>query len=165
MNDKDYATTIAVNQTPEVVFSAVNNPRGWWSEEIEGDTDKLGAEFTYHYKDIHGCKMKITEFIPDKKVVWTVLDNSFDFTKEESAPISPSLYAKKFNTKTEWKGTKVTFEITRKGNETEIRFSHLGLVPEYECYDLCSNAWGSYINGSLKNLITKGIGSPNRKEK
>jgi hypothetical protein len=28
-----------------------------------------------------------------------------------------------------------------------------------------SNAWGSYINGSLKSLITTGKGKPNPKEK
>ena len=44
-----------VDQTPEEVFNAINNPRGWWSEEIEGSTDKLNDEFNYHYKDVHHC--------------------------------------------------------------------------------------------------------------
>jgi len=39
------------------------------------------------------------------------------------------------------------------------------MVPEYECFTICSNAWGSYINGSLKKLIATGKGSPNPKEK
>ncbi len=43
-------------------------------------------------------------------------------------------------------------------------FTDVGLVPEYECYGVCSNAWGSDINGRLKNLITTGKGNPNRKE-
>ena len=29
----------------------------------------------------------------------------------------------------------------------------------------CSNAWGSYLNGSLRSLITTGKGRPNQKEK
>jgi hypothetical protein len=41
----------------------------------------------------------------------------------------------------------------------------VGLVPDHECYGACSNAWGSYVNGSLRGLITKGKGQPNRKEK
>jgi hypothetical protein len=36
-----------------------------------------------------------------------------------------------------------------------------GLVPAYECYDVCSNAWGQYITGSLRKLITTGTGEPN----
>jgi len=67
--------------------------------------------------------------------------------------------------KTEWNGTKVTFEIAKKGDKTEVRFTHVGLNPDVECYDDCSKAWGSYINGSLRNLITKGKGQPNPKEK
>jgi hypothetical protein len=149
MNDQNYTTTFTVDQTPEEVFAAINNVRGWWSEEIEGSTDKLGDEFTYHYQDVHRCKMKLTEVIPGKKVVRLVLDNYFNFIKD----------------KTEWKGTEITFEISKKDNKTEVRFTHLGLVPKYECYDICSNAWGTYINGSLKNLITTGKGEPNQKEK
>jgi hypothetical protein len=34
-----------------------------------------------------------------------------------------------------------------------------------ECYDPCSNAWGTYINGSLRSLIATGKGQPNWKER
>lgn len=65
--ENDFTTTIKVDQTPKQVFDAVNNVRGWWSQEIEGSTDKLNSEFKYHYRDVHICKMKIVEFIPEKK--------------------------------------------------------------------------------------------------
>ena len=130
---------------PKEVFDAINNVRGWWSQAIEGDTDKLGAEFNYHYQDVHRCSFKITELVPGKKVVWHILDNYFNFVSDKS----------------EWKGTDVVFEIARKGDKTEVRFTHVGLVPAYECYDVCSDAWGSYITGSLRDLITKGKGQPN----
>ncbi len=148
MKNPSFTTTFSVDQSPEAAFNAINNVRGWWSEEIEGSTDKLGDEFTYRYKDVHHCKLKVIEVIADKKVVWLVLDNHFNFTKDES----------------EWTGTKITFEVSRKGDTTEVHFSHVGLVPEYECYGVCSNAWGSYINGSLRSLIATGKGRPNPKE-
>ena len=71
MKTKDFTTTILVDRTPEQAFNAINNVRGWWSEEIEGGTDKLNNEFDYHYEDVHRCKMKIIELVPNKKVVWS----------------------------------------------------------------------------------------------
>src|SRR5258708_846826 len=50
-------------------------------------------------------------------------------------------------------------------DKTEVHFTHVGLVPDHECYGACSNAWGTYINGSLRSLITTGKGQPNPKEK
>jgi len=149
MNDQNYTTTFTVDQTPEEAFAAINNVRGWWSGEIEGSTDKLNDEFTYRYEDVHYSKQKVTELIPSTKVVWLVLDGYLNFVED----------------KTEWKGTEITFEISKKGDKTEVRFTHVGLVPEYECFDSCSNAWGFYINGSLRSLITTGRGQPNQKEK
>ena len=61
MTTTDFSTTITVNQTPNEVFNAINNVRGWWSEEIEGNTEKLNDEFRYHYKDVHISKMKLME--------------------------------------------------------------------------------------------------------
>jgi hypothetical protein len=145
MTTSDFTTTLLVDQTPEAAFNAVNNVRGWWSEEIEGDTAKLNDEFTYHYEDVHYCQIKLIEVIPNQKVVWFVKYNYFKFTKDKS----------------EWTGTKMSFEISEKGNKTEIRVTHHGLVPEFECYDICSNVWTQYIQQSLKSLITTGKGQPN----
>jgi hypothetical protein len=148
MNDKNFTTAFTVDQTPEEAFAAINHVRGWWSGQIEGSTDKLGDEFTYRYKDVHLSKQKITELIPGKKVAWLVLDGYLNFVENKS----------------EWKGTRIIFEIAKKSGTTEVRFTHVGLVPDHECYGACSNAWGSYINGSLRSLIITGKGQPNEKE-
>jgi hypothetical protein len=149
MNTNDFTTTMLVDQSPVQVFAAINDVRGWWSEEIEGGTVNLHDEFDYHHQDEHRCKMRIIESIPGEKVVWLVLDNYFKFMKD----------------KTEWIGTKIVFDITEKGGQTQVRFTHLGLVPAYECFDVCRNAWTSYIQNSLRDLISTGKGRPNAKGK
>jgi uncharacterized protein YndB with AHSA1/START domain len=148
MSKQNYTTSFLVDQSPEQVFDAVNNVRGWWSGEIDGRTDKPGAEFTYRYQDLHRTTQKITEMVPGKKIVWHVLDAQINFVKD----------------KTEWKGADIVFEIAKKDGKTELRFTHVGLVPTIECYGKCAGAWGFYINESLRSLITTGKGDPNEKE-
>ena len=148
MNDQNYTTTFTVDQTPEEVFAAINNVRGWWTGEIEGDTDNLGAEFTYRYEDAHRSTHKITEFVPGSKVIWHTTDSQISFVKN----------------KTEWKGTDIVFEIAKKGNQTELRFTHVGLVPAIQCYGDCSGAWGFYVNENLRSLITTRKGHSNEQE-
>jgi Activator of Hsp90 ATPase homolog 1-like protein len=148
MKTESYTISYMVDQSPQEVFDAINNVRGWWSGEIDGRTDKLGAEFTYRYQDLHRTSQKITELVPGKKVVWHIVDSHINFVQD----------------KAEWNGTDVVFEIERKGAKTELRFTHVGLVPAIECYGKCAGAWGFYINESLRNLITTGKGDPNETE-
>jgi len=148
MTMKNYTASFTVDQSPEKIFDAINNVRAWWSGEIDGSTNKLGAEFTYRYQDLHRSTQRITELVPGKKVVWHIADAQINFVKD----------------KAEWNGTDVIFEIAKKGGKTELRFTHAGLVPAIECYGKCSGAWGFYINESLRSLITTGKGDPNDKE-
>jgi hypothetical protein len=139
MSQHDFTTTILVDQSPEQVFAAVNDVRAWWTSEIDGRTDQLGAEFEYRYGDFHRSKHKISEWVPDKKVVWHVVDSRLGFVADP----------------TEWNGTDIVFEIARRGDQTELRFTHVGLAPAVACYGKCANAWTHYINDSLRGLITQ----------
>ena len=143
-----YTTSFSVDEAPQEVFAAINNVRGWWSGDIEGSTDQLGAEFTYRYEDVHWSKQRITELVPGKKVVWLVVEAHLSFVED----------------KTEWNGTEISFEIAKNGDKTDLRFTHRGLVPEYECFNNCSSAWSFYINSSLRDFITSGKGAPNPNE-
>jgi len=145
MTSQSFTSAFLVDQSPEEAFAAIGNVRGWWSGQIEGATDELDAEFTYRYQDVHYSRQRITEFLPSKKVVWRVLDAYLNFTEDPN----------------EWTGTEVTFEVSPRGEQTEVKFTHLGLVPDFECFDKCSSAWSFYVNNSLRRLITTGQGEPN----
>ena len=144
MNEQDYHIRIAVDATAHEAFESINSVSKWWTENLEGSSQKPGDEFTVRFGDVHMSKQKLVEVIPNKKVVWLVTDSKLNFVED----------------KQEWTNTKILFEIAEQDGKTQINFSHLGLVPQVECYNSCSNAWGQYIKGSLFKLLTEGKGTP-----
>jgi uncharacterized protein YndB with AHSA1/START domain len=145
MAKTDFTYTLITDQTPQKVFQAITNVRGWWvgyySEKIKGGTEKLNDEFTFRAGDgAHYSKQKLVEVIPNKKVVWLITDSELSFIEK----------------KDEWKGTKVTFEISEKGGKTQLVFTHHGLNPEIECYESCAPAWSQYLQNKLLPLINTG---------
>jgi len=144
----DYMKTFTVDESPAQVFAAINNVRGWWSEDIDGATDQLGATFTFRYQDQHRSVHEIRELVPGERVVWHIPEADINFVHD----------------KAEWNDTDVVFAIHPRGGKTEVRFTHVGLVPRIECYGDCSGAWAFHLD-SLKKLITTGAGEPNRKER
>ena len=148
MKAQDYSTTIIVDATPEQAFNCINNVAGWWTENIEGSSQEKGEEFTVRFGDVHVSTQNLVESIPGKKVQWLVTYSRLNFIEDMA----------------EWTGTSICFDISEVDQKTEIRFTHVGLVPEIECYDACSNAWAPYIEQSLQKLISTGKGQPTKRE-
>lgn len=140
MTNRSFTTSFTVAQSPETVFAAIVNPRAWWSGTFDGDTTRLGDIFSYRYGDLHYSKQEVSELVPGKRVAWHVVEGMLSFVTD----------------KTEWAGTTITFDIERTGGMTTLTFTHVGLEPAVECFDTCSDAWTSLIQGSLRRLVETG---------
>ncbi len=148
MNQSSFTLSFLVNQTPTEVFHAITNVRSWWSEELEGNSEKLHDEFSYQHGTFHYSKHKLIEVIPNEKVVWLTMDSQLTFVEKQD----------------EWNGTKMVFEIKANETQTELTITHEGLVPEFECYTACSKGWTHYLKNSLLPLIAEGKGKPDLKK-
>lgn len=142
MKNQNFTFQLTTDQPPQKVFQAITNVRSWWSgyyeEEIEGRTEKLNDEFTFRAgAGAHFSKHKLIEVVPDKKIVWLTTAGQLNFIEKGD----------------EWVGTKVIFEITSKGDKTQLTFTHEGLTPEIECYESCTPAWTGYLEHKLLPLI------------
>ena len=145
MSDQSYTTSFTVDRPALEVFHAINDVRSWWNEDITGEADAVGAEFTHLVKDIHRARMQVTDLVPGERVAWRVVDNWMSFIQDQS----------------EWKDTEIRFDLSEEDGATTVRFTHVGLVPDYECFEVCNIAWSHYIGGSLRSLIATGEGRPN----
>ncbi len=140
----DFTTAITVRADAERAFDAILSPRDWWGRDIEGSTTSPGDIWTYRYKDLHASTQQNAELVRGKRVVWDVIACRLSFLTDTA----------------EWTGTKLVFEITPKGDATEIRFTHVGLVPQVECFEVCKNGWTGLIQDSLREFIETGTGLP-----
>lgn len=142
MKTSSFTTTITVNKSAKEVFDAINNVRAWWHGEIEGSADSLNDEFDYRFQHFHYSRQRVTALVPNKRIEWLVTDSNLSFA----------------NNKNEWTGTKIIFDIIETNGKTEVRFTHEGLVPSFECWDDCSNGWSMLMQKSLQSLLTEGKG-------
>jgi len=146
MKEQDYHTTIMVNATALEAFNSIRNIPGWWTTVVEGNSAKAGDVFTVSFGETF-ITLKVVELIPEKKIIWQVID----------------CYKHWLKNKKEWQGTRISWEISNEENGTQIKFTHIGLVPGIECYKGCEKAWNSYLNESLYKLLSEGKGVPELK--
>lgn len=139
MENKNYTATIEVTKSTKKVFNAIKNVAKWWSKDFEGNSTKLNDEFIINHPNQHYSKQKLFEIISGKKIVWMVTESKLNWIKSN---------------KEEWTKTKMIFDISAKGDKTILQFTHEGLVPEKECYEMCSKGWDMVIKDRLFNYIT-----------
>lgn len=55
------------------------------------------------------------------------------------------------------------WNIVKYETGSKVIFTHQGLVPELECFDVCQTGW-DYFLGSLKDYLETGKGNPFEEE-
>ncbi|GAA3512486.1 hypothetical protein GCM10022234_03830 [Aeromicrobium panaciterrae] len=141
---RGYSTAFTVQQSPHEVYAAILDVGTWWTGEVEGSADEVGAEFSYRHGAQHYSRQRVVELEPARRVVWQVTDSHLSFISEPA----------------EWTGSEIIFDIVAVPGGTELRFTHVGLMPDVECFGACSVAWMHYVNGSLRSLVTDGVALP-----
>lgn len=147
MGQHNYTCSITANISAREALNRVTRVSEWWSENIKGSSEKPGDIFTIHFAFGDSFVIKVVEAVPDKRIQWLVTDCNLTWVKDSK----------------EWKGTRMSFDISPENNSTRITFTHIGLVPEIECYNGCVKGWNQYIKESLLRLLTEGKGKPDRK--
>lgn len=133
----DLTLSFVTERTPVDVFAAINDVRGWWTGTITGPTDHLGAEFTYRHGDLHRSTQRVVELTPYRRVVWLVTAAHLTVAERPD----------------EWVGTRIVFDVEAVATGTEVRFTHLGLGPELECFTSCSTGWRYFVGGALPDRL------------
>lgn len=141
---RGYSTAYTVARSPQEVYAAILDVAAWWTGDVEGTADTVGAEFTYRHPPQHYSRQRVVALEPGTRVRWQVTDSHLSFVSEPG----------------EWTGSDIEFEITPTPEGTRLSFTHVGLVPDVECYGACSAGWSHYVGGSLHSLITTGAGLP-----
>lgn len=145
-----YQQSFIVKQNPAAVYAALTKPeglRGWWTQDCDVATE-VGDTNRFRFGGTHK-EMRIKVLEPGREVRWLCTGAHIDFDK--------------LTHRSEWVGTELAFHLVPDGKgRTRVDFEHLGLVPSFECYDLCSNGWQHYL-GSLLQFIETGHGAPHER--
>lgn len=140
MENKNYDKTITVNASAAETMNSISRIDLWWRKDFSGSAAGLNTIFRVPFGEPAFVDFRITELVPNKKLVWKVID----------------CYLPWFKDKKEWNDTEVVFQLREEKGKTQIDFTHIGLVPDVECYEACVKGWDGHIN-ALAKLIDEGV--------
>jgi len=142
LTNASYTAIIEVANPPKQVFDCLTThvAKWWGGQDLEGTSTKLNAAFTINHPGAHYSKQKVTEYIPDQKLVWLVTESKLSWLNKQD----------------EWTNTKMIFTITSQYSKTHLHFTHEGLTPDKESYATCSGGWNMVIKDYLFHFIVDG---------
>jgi hypothetical protein len=143
---KDFSYSFTVKASAKEAMKKISQVDLWWAKKFEGKASKLNNEFSVYFGKPGDTfvNFKISEVIPDKKIIWLVTDCNLHW----------------INDKKEWNGTECIWTLSEKDGKTKVDFVHKGVTPDSECYESCEPGWTHHIKDSLIKLIEKGKGFP-----
>jgi len=146
MTEKDYTATISAPIKASEAIERISRVADWWTKGFTGASRKPGDTFTVRFGET-SVDFRVTEVIPGRRIVWQVTDCNLHFIPD----------------KKEWMNTSIVWDLSSGEDGTRVRMTHVGLVPEQECYELCEGGWNFYVKESLLKLLTEDSGLPDGK--
>ncbi len=105
-DQKDFSYSFTVKASAKDAMKSISEVDAWWAKKFKGQAAKLNDTFSVYFggpKDTF-VDFKISEVIPNKKVVWYVSDCNLHW----------------INDKKEWKNNECIWNLTEKGGKTSI---------------------------------------------
>ena len=138
----NYKTSIDINSPPEMLFEAISKNLGdWW-----GNQDKLIEKRGIIFKVSWGeawYKFEVVKYLKNQEMTWKCIDAN---QKIEGLT----------DVEKEWVGTEIHWKVKRlDNNRSLLEFEHKGLIPEFICFNFCSDSWSHFLEQSLVNYLTK----------
>jgi hypothetical protein len=144
MKEQGYQSSFTAKVSPKEATEKISRVPEWWGKNFEGKSQELNDVFTVRFPNGDRYQAKVAEIQPDTKIIWEFLDTYQGWVKNP----------------TEWVGTKIIWEVTPQKEGVEVKMTHVGLVPELECFDTCSQAWQYLMQQSLFTFLNEGKGGP-----
>jgi hypothetical protein len=139
MITQDYHKSITTTVSAEEACTKISSVTSWWTPNIKGSTKHLNDVFTM-FTEKTTVTLQVVEVVQNKKWVWLVTDCHLHWLKDT----------------TEWKNTRIVFEISEGNQQTSIDMTYVGVVPGVECYNVCEPVWNGHLN-NLAAWIETGI--------
>jgi uncharacterized protein YndB with AHSA1/START domain len=143
-----YQQSLLLAAPPAVVYQALTTQqglRGWWTQDCDAETG-VGGSIRFGFGSNATKAVRIEQLVPGREVLWLCT--------------MAQIHVGGLKRKDEWVGTQIAFHLSEEGQgQTRLHFEHVGLVPEFECYDLCNQGWQFFMD-SLQQYIATGRGTP-----
>ena len=142
-----YRQSLVLAAPAETVYAALTEARGlrgWWTDDCEVESH-VGGQLRLRFGP-HAKTLRITHQQPGRELRWLCTAAHLAFAE--------------FHRRDEWVGTEMVFRLHPQPNgHTRLDFEHIGLVPTFECYGLCSEGWQHFL-ASLQQYVATGRGTP-----
>jgi uncharacterized protein YndB with AHSA1/START domain len=140
----DFTAVLTLAASPETVaalFTSADGVSRWWGP-TEG-SGEVGGTLVTSFGSYGVNAMRVVEVSPTRVVWESVAPDQVTGTTHQQ----------------EWLGTTVEFDIAASAGGTELRFRHVGLTPQLECWDTCNSGWTHFM-ASIEAYAETGAGHP-----
>lgn len=141
---EDFTAVLDLPASPATIsalFTSVAGVSLWWAP-TEGN-GSVGGTLVVSFGDYGVSAMRVIESGPTR-VVWEAI---------EAEGNSGTGHQK------EWLGTTMEFDFVANEAGTELRFRHVGLTPQLECWNDCFAGWNHFMT-SIETYAATGTGTP-----